>query len=1288
MPFPTGVGKLERYSVKKFYLLITALSLLLAISTAPLVHAQGAAFIPTKENDPYFFPLTSSGKDYPGQWHLWNQVTVSDVNKGQDAGLKNAWNLLDEKGQPTGKGYTGRGVVIGIVDDGVEGTHEDLKDNYLPGLSKNFSQDSTLASQAQGPIQGRDNHGTAVAGVAAARGGNKIGDQGIGGTGAAPFAGIAGLRLRLGNASVGDPAITWDDYYDAYLWKSGLNSSTLAIESKPEIQIKNHSYGPNTPFEEGTDRLKDILKATSENGMVHVFAAGNARNKSSGKQEASCEDANKDFSNTSPYVITVAALGSDSQYASYSSYGANVFVTAPSSSYLNYLSITTTDRMYADYGYNKYDAANNPDGDASDKFPYYNYTSTFGGTSSAAPLVSGIMALGKEANPLMTVRMAKHALSLPKVTSKIDESNAEWIQNKGVGGPDFLRNFNPNYGFGLIQADKFVSKIEEVAYVTKEKTQEIAVTNVNQAIPDNDPVTGYSVKFTVNPSLPVESVEVGLKFSHQRRGDLRAYLISPGKDGTQSRLFNDTSVTIANELYQDNAAVTDFDWTFLTNAFWGEKNNTDTTWTLRMVDVAAGNTGTWLQYGLIFHMGKMELQKDEVIDLGDNNIEAESLTMTKYANAAYKIRKGYTFSVRDGLRLLKGKLEVNGTFNLQGAYDSTIDDTLAGTGKFLKSGVGTLTINGNGSTFTGEMTLSAGQVNIGANGKFGGTTQVNGGLLLVNNTSDTGTGIGAVTVGSNGALGGAGFIGGNVINSGTVSPGSSGSSIGTLTIIGGNNYSQNSSGTLQVKIATPASNDLLKVGGSATIDGTLETVWQGGAAPANKTVFGTVLSASSVTGTFANLNTKITPTLFFKPQYGANLVSLITERDYADTELLYSLTGNQRGVSNMLNPLANSASGDLDTVLGKIDALTTNAQVAAAFDQLSPIAGVAQTSMTSGSASFQTGNVASRLGELRLGAMGFSLQGLENLDFLYPQAQGPRQPFLLASNSDDLQGMIPVTTDPNWGFFVRGNLVQGDQKDTAAQRGYDFRNGGLTVGTDYRFSERFVGGVLFGMNAAKSWINDAGSTVKMDGYTLGVYGTYFRQAFYIDGQAGYGWNSFDNSRRIVFPGIDRTATASSSGGQTIAYGGTGYDFQFGPWTIGPAVTFQYLSMAVNGYTESGADSLNLQVDRQTTESYQGSAGFKGSWNWTKDKLKVAPRLWAFYRHEFGNVNPATIAALAQGSSAFTIESVAPERNYFNVGTGVNVHWTDRVLAYLNYEAQLGQSDFTAQSITLGLRLQF
>ncbi|HPX80414.1 MAG TPA: autotransporter domain-containing protein [Syntrophales bacterium] len=1220
---------------------------------APSLYAQGAYFSPTEKNDPYFFPLTSGGNDYPGQWHLWNQAPLGDVNKGQSAGLEKAWNLEGKNVS----GYTGRGVVIGIVDDGVEGTHEDLKDNYRPYLSKIFSQDDSLAAQAQGPVQNSDNHGTAVAGVAAARGGN-----GIGGVGAAPNAGIAGLRVRLGESLPDDPAGTVQDSYDAYLWKSGLNNATLAIEAAPEIHIKNHSYGPEEPFEigEGSDRIKDILKATSENTVVHVFSAGNARNRDKDTKKISCEDANKDFTITSPYVMAVAALGSDGTYAYYSSYGANVFVTAPSSSYANYLSITTTDRTGADHGYNRYDAVQNPDGDKRDTYRYYSYTSTFGGTSSSAPLVSGIMALGKEANPLMTIRMAKHSLSLPTVTDKVDADNTEWVlNNQSKGGDGVQRNFNPNYGFGLIQADKFVNKIAEVAYITKEQIMDINATKVNQAIPDNDPA-GRSVTFTINPALPIESIEVGLQFSHKRRGDLRAYLISP--DGTESCLFNDTSVTITEELHRDDAAVTDFDWTFLTNAFWGEKKNG--TWTLKMVDVAAENTGTWLQYGLRFHLGKMEVQTNKTVDFGASNIEAESLTMTQYDNAAYKINNGYTFTVRDGLTLKKGALELNGTFDLQGAYDSVLDGKLTGTatGIFYKSGVGTLTINGDASGFSGTMDIGAGRVKVGTGGVLGGNVEIRSG----------------------GTLSGTGKVSTVFVNKGMVEPGNS---IGTLTVTG--NYTQNATGGLTIEVASTTSNDLLAVGGVAELDGLLKTVWQGSGVPKPNTSFASFLTAKKVIGKFSSFSTYINPTLKFIPQYTADEkdVYLVTERDYANSSLQSSLNPNQRAISNMLSPLVNRASGDLDSVLNKIDALSSNAQVAAAFDALSPIGGAAHTTMSSRAAVFQAVNAAGRLDDLRAGMQGFSFSGLEIIDADIYRLHD-RRPVVLAANGDDLRGMLTAEADPNWGVFAKGSMILGDQKDTPDQKGYDFRNNGVTLGMDYRLAPRAVAGVLFGYNYAKSSINDAGSSVKMEGYAAGIYGSLYGDALYGDTQVSYGWNRYDNTRRIVFPGLDRTATSSPSGDQFSAYGGTGYDFKRGNWTLGPTLSLQYIRLSVGDYAETGADSLNLHVDHKTVESLLGSAGVRIAWRWEGDGIKLFPRLWAAWRHEFSATDHTTIASLAQTGSAFSVTAPGLENNYLSTGAGISLQWRELAMFFLNYDIQFGQHEFWAQGVNAGVRLAF
>ncbi|MEI7637051.1 MAG: hypothetical protein WCJ37_07060, partial [Syntrophus sp. (in: bacteria)] len=79
---------------------------------------------PFSPNDPYFTYNNPDG--FPGQWHLENNAPTSSRNDGNSANLRPAWTA----------GYTGKGVVIGIIDDGVEGSHEDLMANYRKDLSR------------------------------------------------------------------------------------------------------------------------------------------------------------------------------------------------------------------------------------------------------------------------------------------------------------------------------------------------------------------------------------------------------------------------------------------------------------------------------------------------------------------------------------------------------------------------------------------------------------------------------------------------------------------------------------------------------------------------------------------------------------------------------------------------------------------------------------------------------------------------------------------------------------------------------------------------------------------------------------------------------------------------------------------------------------------------------------------------------------------------------------------------------------------------------------------------
>lgn len=1180
---------------------IKVLLILCLIVSLPFA-AFSETLTPFSPNDPYF-SYNNNNEDlkyFPGQWYLENNapseitVYINSLERNEtmknslvDANLQGAWNL----------GYTGKGVVIGIIDDGVEGTQEDLKDNYSAKLSRSFLNGNI--SETQGPVLLKDNHGTSVAGVAAARGGNKIG-----GTGAAPYATIAGMRLLSGDQ-------TDEDEFNAYMWGSGVtfdtNTGKFTMKTKPEIAVKNHSYGAKTPFVGEESIVLQSLAKTAANGVIHVFSAGNDRGTAN-------EDTNKTIANSYRDVINVAALGSDGKYTDYSSYGASVFVTAPSnrSDYKGF-GITTTDRTGDNYGYNKY-SDSNKQGDGDDTFPNTNYTATFGGTSSSAPLVSGILALGKEANPAMDVRMAKHILVL--TSTKVDPTDTGWVQN-GAGNW-----FNPNYGFGNINAGKFVETLKKTTYVTPQTSYATGTKTVNESIAKistsgvggtSKPFTLTTAELTASLRQPLEGVEVDLKFTHSKRGDLTASITSPNT--TKSCLFYSTSSLSSDK--QDTTSVTNFSWTFLANAFWGEDplGGTDKTsgvWTITMGDTVNNNVGTWNSYGVTLLMGKIVLSTGGTTTQTEN-IKAKSMTLQNSGDT-FQNQTGTTLEVSEQLRITSGELNVNGkvTMSARASDDEDPEDGLL----FL-----------------------------------------DGGILSGTGTIDAPYGF--------------------YHSSGTIKPGNS---IGTITITG--DYYQDTQAKLLIEIASTSSNDLLAITGGADLHGILETSWTGGYVPAIRTKFGTILTATAgVTGQFTSLLTNITPTVMFKPRYDIpNQVYLMVERDYINQNLLPYLTMNQRAIGSMLNSVGNSATGDLDTVLTALDALPAYSQAAYALDQLAPKGSEAQYSMGIAAAGLQSSNIADRLGDLRYGIRGISFSGLS-------LKQGTK-PILLASAGSLPAGMIPSDMNERWGFFIKGDAVMGDKKDTSDYLGYNFTTAGVAMGSDYRFTKNFIAGVMMGMSNSQGNIDNNGSKVKIDSYTFGAYGTYYRKEFFIDGQISYGLSNYDNTRRIVFPGLDRTAFSSPRGNQFNAYGGMGHEFKIKQWMIAPAVSLQYTKLGINSYTERRAGAINLDVDKQDIESLQGNMGAKISYAWQTEKALIIPGIRASYGYEFARNSRNVTGQLAQGSSPFSTETASPDRSFLYLGVGITTITKNALSLYINYGAQIGESKYIAQNVNAGVRTEF
>ena len=118
--------------------------------------------VPDSDTDPLF--------DY--QWQIkntgQNNFATNPGTPDVDLNLRQAW--VD--------GYTGRDVVVAIVDEGLEILHEDLADNVLAGQSYNFL-DNTNDPTLDPALDNQGDHGTSVAGIIGMKAYNNVGGVGI-----------------------------------------------------------------------------------------------------------------------------------------------------------------------------------------------------------------------------------------------------------------------------------------------------------------------------------------------------------------------------------------------------------------------------------------------------------------------------------------------------------------------------------------------------------------------------------------------------------------------------------------------------------------------------------------------------------------------------------------------------------------------------------------------------------------------------------------------------------------------------------------------------------------------------------------------------------------------------------------------------------------------------------------------------------------------------------------------------------------------------------------------------
>jgi len=470
-------------------------------------------------NDPYF-SFSPGNQGY--QWHLRN----TGQNRSAAALDVNVTAVWDQ--------WRGNGIRIAIVDDGLQTSHPDLSANV--DTANDYDWNGNDADPSPSPA---DTHGTACAGVTAARGNNGAGVCGV-----APEATLVGLRLiAFGSTDTSEAA--------ALLHRNDL------------IQVKSNSWGPEDDGDVVEGPGAQAAAALEQAATMGRGGLGSIICWASGNGGTNGDDSNFDGYANSIYVIASGAVDDTGVRADYSEPGSNLLISAPSDGGAQ--GISTTDLAGAS-GYNS---------GAGGNFASADYTNDFGGTSSACPLVAGGIALMLQAKPSLGWRDVKEILI--RSSTKVDPAHPGWFTNAGGF------HFNDQYGAGMLNVGEAVSLA--AGWSNLEPVVSRAANNTGSiGIPDNS--TAGAVKTFVisgQGGLRVEQVTLHVNVLHDARGHLEFQLTSPS--GTVCRLARPRSDTRNN-----------LDWTFGTPQFWGEPGGG--TWTLQVRDTVAGTAGSLVSAAL------------------------------------------------------------------------------------------------------------------------------------------------------------------------------------------------------------------------------------------------------------------------------------------------------------------------------------------------------------------------------------------------------------------------------------------------------------------------------------------------------------------------------------------------------------------------------------------------------------------------------------------------------------------------------------------------------------------
>ncbi len=591
----------------------------------------------------------------------------------------------------------------------------------------------------------------------------------------------------------------------------------------------------------------------------------------------------------------------------------------------------------------------------------------------------------------------------------------------------------------------------------------------------------------------------------------------------------------------------------------------------------------------------------------------------------------------NSLTLLNGN-EVTVNTNANNASVGAI----TGTGDLVKTGTGKLTLN-EACTFTGDTTVEQGR-------------------LIINNAYASDVDI------AGGTLGGSGILSGALsLTSGALAPGNS---IGTITVA---DFTMNG-GTLEVEIDDAGNADKVIATNTTLTSGNVELIPTEVISSAQ--TYTIIQSTNAITGAASNL-TKIDNSFLLDFDLALsgdskNLLLTTTMTNGFSDASGASGSSNTAGIAGALQTASNNGQGGTPMVQMQ---QMTESQLNQTMQQLQPQAyqGASQV------LGQQTSTInTSTLG--RINTVGFAArQSQKNWDYALADAgDGLMGEAIRASSA------LPDMRKGKWVGFMRSLNDWGKVNGDKNASGYRWETHGVDVGLETFATDN----IMVGAGIAALWSNVHGFNSSGASEVTSLYGSLYASKFtdeyHLDMGFSYG-HAWTETKRPI-PSLGLKAKGDYESDIYSGFIGGGLFYKWRGYEIEPFVVYTYTARSDGGCKEKDADTMNLHIHRNNTDSLRHQLGVRVSKIMKlRDGSTLRPFVSAAWDYEYLTDNIVGSADLL--GSTFRNTSVKIDRSSGVFSAGMDWYFKPNISLFADYTLTTN-SDMMLHSANGGIRIVF